>query len=103
MFDGKIFFPVTGIPILKIDCISIVLADADPVPFTVPILSAKLLTEDRGPKSETARVVIVRLHRPFRSSGFGLRSQRMHTESPVQTSSYPTPQSGTVRRRVRSA
>jgi hypothetical protein len=35
-------------PIRKIDCISIVFADAEPVPFTVPILKAKSLMEDRG-------------------------------------------------------
>src|SRR6185437_253663 len=48
MFDGKIFFPVTGMPMRKIDCMSMVLALALPVPLTVPILKAKSLTPDWG-------------------------------------------------------
>jgi hypothetical protein len=44
MFDGKTFFPVTGIPIRKIACMMRPLADADPVPFAVAILNAKSLT-----------------------------------------------------------
>src|SRR5689334_7109381 len=44
MFDGKTFFPDTGMPMRKIACMSKVLALADPVPFTVPILNAKSLT-----------------------------------------------------------
>ena len=43
MFDGKIFFPVTGMPMRKIACISRLLALAEPVPFTVAILKAKSL------------------------------------------------------------
>jgi hypothetical protein len=43
MFDGKMFFPVTGIPIRKMACIRMALALAEPVPFTVPILKAKSL------------------------------------------------------------
>src|SRR4029079_7254736 len=46
MFDGKTFLPVTGIPIRKMACISRLLALAEPVPFTVPILNAKSLTRD---------------------------------------------------------
>src|SRR5689334_19055902 len=46
MFDGKTFLPVTGIPIRKMACISKLLALAEPVPFTVPILNAKSFTRD---------------------------------------------------------
>src|ERR1043165_1700246 len=41
MFDGKTFFPVTGMPIRKIACIRRLFALAEPVPFTVPIRKAK--------------------------------------------------------------
>ena len=41
MFDGKMFLPVTGIPIRKIDCMRRLFALAEPVPFTVAILKAK--------------------------------------------------------------
>src|SRR5213594_46650 len=44
MFDGKTFFPDTGIPMRKIACISRLLALAEPVPLTVAILNAKSLT-----------------------------------------------------------
>ena len=43
MFDGKTFFPDTGIPMRKIDCMMRPLALAEPVPLTVPILNAKSL------------------------------------------------------------
>src|SRR5690242_16360566 len=43
MFDGKTFFPDTGIPIRKIDCINSPLALAEPEPLTVAILKAKSL------------------------------------------------------------
>src|SRR5205085_12197935 len=44
MFEGKTFFPETGMPMRKIACISKLLALAEPVPFTVAILNAKSLT-----------------------------------------------------------
>ncbi len=44
MFDGKMFFPVTGIPMRKIACMRSPLALAEPVPLTVPILNAKSFT-----------------------------------------------------------
>jgi hypothetical protein len=43
MLDGKMFFPVTGIPMRKIACMRSPLALAEPVPLTVPILKAKSL------------------------------------------------------------
>ena len=43
MFDGKTFFPTTGMPMRKMACISSPFALADPVPFTVPILKQKSL------------------------------------------------------------
>src|SRR5580765_3029850 len=46
MFDGKTFLPATGMPMRKMACISKLLALAEPVPFTVPILNAKSLTRD---------------------------------------------------------
>src|SRR6185503_19619330 len=46
MFDGKTFFPDTGIPMRKIACISRLLALADPVPLTVAILKAKSVMAD---------------------------------------------------------
>src|SRR5262245_12347144 len=46
MFDGKMFLPETGMPIRKIACINSPLAEAEPVPFTVAILSAKSFTPD---------------------------------------------------------
>ena len=47
MFDGKTFFPVTGIPMRKMACMSRPFALAEPVPLTVPILSAKSFTPGR--------------------------------------------------------
>src|SRR3990172_4763453 len=44
MFEGKTFFPTTGMPIRKMACMSNPLALAEPVPFTVPILKQKSLT-----------------------------------------------------------
>src|SRR5690606_19244872 len=44
MFEGKTFFPVTGIPIRKIVCMIRLFALAEPVPLTVPILNAKSFT-----------------------------------------------------------
>jgi hypothetical protein len=41
MFEGKTFFPETGIPMRKMACMSSPFALADPVPLTVPILKAK--------------------------------------------------------------
>src|SRR5688572_13660102 len=46
MFDGKTFFPETGIPIRKIACMIKLFALAEPVPLTVAILKAKSLMED---------------------------------------------------------
>jgi hypothetical protein len=46
MFDGKTFFPDTGMPIRKIACMRRLFALAEPVPFTVAILKAKSLTDD---------------------------------------------------------
>ncbi len=43
IFDGKMFLPPTGIPILKIDLMSIVFADWLPLPFTVATLITKSL------------------------------------------------------------
>src|SRR3954468_19454515 len=48
MFDGKTFLPVTGTPIRKIACMSRLLALAEPVPLTVPILNEKSLMRDRS-------------------------------------------------------
>ena len=44
MFDGKRFFPVTGMPMRKIACMRRLLALADPVPFTLASFTAKSLT-----------------------------------------------------------
>lgn len=41
MFDGKTFFPDTGMPMRKMACMSRPFALADPVPLTVPIFRAK--------------------------------------------------------------
>ena len=46
MFDGKTFFPETGMPMRKIACMSRLFALAEPVPLTVAILKAKSFTED---------------------------------------------------------
>src|SRR5512147_961688 len=52
MFDGKTFFPVTGMPMRKIACMSRLFALADPVPLTVPILKAKSLMRVSGERSD---------------------------------------------------
>jgi hypothetical protein len=44
MFEGKIFFGVTGIPILNIALVKSAFADADPVPFTFAKRTTKSLT-----------------------------------------------------------
>ncbi len=43
MFDGKMFFGVTGTPILKIAFVNSAFADAEPVPFTFANLITKSL------------------------------------------------------------
>jgi hypothetical protein len=43
MFDGKMFFGLTGIPIRNSDFAKIVLAEAEPDPFTVANLTTKSL------------------------------------------------------------
>src|ERR1035437_7743145 len=114
MFDGKMFLPETGIPIRKIDCMSSALALALPVPLTVAILKEKTLTraESRRPEAggQDLEPLIPRLRRFLRAFGFGLPASgfrlpalQTHTESPTRTSSYPTPPSGSARRRARSA
>jgi hypothetical protein len=40
------FFPLTGMPMRKMVCINREFAEAEPVPFTVAIFSAKSLTVD---------------------------------------------------------
>jgi hypothetical protein len=54
MFEGKTFFPVTGIPIRKMACMRSPLALADPVPFTVAILNAKSFTRSPGSRGAGA-------------------------------------------------
>src|SRR5581483_3232603 len=44
MFDGKRFFPDTGMPMRKMACMSRPFALAEPVPLTFASLSAKSLT-----------------------------------------------------------
>ena len=44
MFDGKRFFPDTGMPMRKMACMSRLFALADPVPLTFASLKAKSLT-----------------------------------------------------------
>jgi hypothetical protein len=44
MFDGKRFFPETGIPMRKIDLIRTLLAVCEPDPFAVATCSEKSLT-----------------------------------------------------------
>lgn len=43
MFDGKIFFGVTGTPIRKTALVNSALADAEPVPLTLANLITKSL------------------------------------------------------------
>ena len=45
MLEGKKFLPMTGMPIRKNDFMSRPFAEADPVPFTVAILTTKSLTK----------------------------------------------------------
>src|SRR6478736_6045206 len=56
MFDGNTFFPVTGMPMRKIACMSRPFALAEPVPLTVPILNAKSLMGIWNQKVELAHV-----------------------------------------------
>jgi hypothetical protein len=44
MFDGNMFFPLTGIPMLKIDRIRMRLADWLPVPFEVATVTTRSFT-----------------------------------------------------------
>src|SRR5215211_4958982 len=55
MLDGKTFFPVTGMPMRKMACMSKLFALADPVPLTVPILNAKSLMRDAERGSDIGR------------------------------------------------
>ena len=41
MFDGNMFFPLTGTPISNRDCSRIRLADCEPVPLAVAMLMVK--------------------------------------------------------------
>src|SRR4051812_26239803 len=80
MFDGKTFFPATGIPMRKIACISRLFALAEPVPLTVPILKAKSLMRDAMLGSDMARYLSCLLPRfgddTRRASG-GIRHQQV--------------------------
>src|ERR1019366_8424328 len=106
MFDGKMFLPETGIPIRKMDCMRRLFALADPVPFTVAILNEKSLTPKAGSTEAGGAdfgLVIERHRRPLPASGFRLPAGQRRTESPVRTSSYPTPPSGIFPRIARNA
>jgi hypothetical protein len=46
MLDGKIFFGVTGTPILKIALVKSAFAEAEPVPFTFAKRTTKSLTNE---------------------------------------------------------
>jgi hypothetical protein len=48
MFEGKRFFPETGMPIRKMACMSRPFALAEPVPLTLASLNAKSLTGFQG-------------------------------------------------------
>src|SRR5688572_21437739 len=106
MFDGKTFFPETGMPIRKIACINSPFALAEPVPLTVAILKAKSLMELIGhrelPKSSWFLVPSSR-NQELGTWNWFLVKSRPHTESVCHSASYPTPPSDTVRRRARSA
>src|SRR3954467_12617804 len=77
MFEGKTFFPVTGIPMRKIACMSRLFALAEPVPFTVPILNAKSLTADMsgGTKRGGRRCTRRKRRRAHRRAALGDRDQ----------------------------
>src|SRR6476659_8212594 len=75
MFDGKTFFPVTGMPMRKMACISKLLALAEPVPFTVPILNAKSLTRDSTELPLSTSDILYRLRRDRRRK---MRHHRRH-------------------------
>jgi hypothetical protein len=46
MFDGNMFLPLTGIPMLKIDRIKMRFADWLPVPFDVATVTTTSFTSD---------------------------------------------------------
>src|SRR5690349_9554433 len=72
MFDGKTFFPVTGMPMRKIACMRRLFADAEPVPFGVAILKAKSLVRSIKLASSSqlpaSSVSLVEQHATIRSA-----------------------------------
>src|SRR6266550_3143788 len=92
MFDGKTFFPVTGMPMRKMACMSRLFALADPVPLTVPILKAKSLMPDVLDRSDISAPP-----RDVRAIAF------QRTGSAARIGSCPTLPSDTARRRDHNA
>src|SRR6476646_9917985 len=95
MFDGKRFFPETGIPIRKIAFLMRSFALDEPVPFTDAILNAKSFTRlgasaalsTRG--GSYARVIAQSPGRFVQAASHQDQDQRR--ESTDRTSSCPTP------------
>src|SRR5665213_1295692 len=74
MFEGKRFFPDTGIPMRKIACINRLFALADPVPFTLASFTEKSFT--RTVVSSDVSIAIVQTH--FHSRALGRPDRNMH-------------------------
>src|SRR5688500_4081458 len=76
MLDGKRFLPVTGMPMRKIACRRRPFALAEPVPFTVAILKAKLFVrpaeegDGAGRFRSSGRAEDAACRRPFALSGW---------------------------------
>ena len=69
MFEGNIFFPLTGTPISNRDCSKMRLADCEPVPFAVALFMVKsfaMVSIDCFP----LRVYSVNQHLPLFTVGF---------------------------------
>src|SRR5678815_1083026 len=106
MFDGKRFFPDTGIPIRKIAFLMRSFALDEPVPFTDAILKAKSFTRLGASVALSARggsyARVIALP-PGRFAPVAFRpDQDQRRESTDRTSSCPTPRSDSARRTGRS-
>src|SRR5579884_3665657 len=98
MFEGKRFFPETGIPMRNIACISRLLALAEPVPLTLASLMAKSLARicERG---ACGREMLMTLSSWVIARGSGAYRHRAGED---RTSAYPRRQWDNVQRTGRS-
>jgi hypothetical protein len=58
MFDGNMFFPLTGTPIWKIERIRTLFDDCDPEPLTVATWIVQSFTTEAAPAAGSSRTAV---------------------------------------------